>query len=524
VTLQAPVTALSNKLRINPAAVTTQPLNLPTRVDPSKVTQGEQAVPASGSAGASTPVPSTPVQAIPASPAPVTAVPVDASSTSVTAVQPLNTQAMTAQPTPVQSVQSLEVRGLDPAAVTSTLTPAAGQAGPVGSTTGSATVGDGTTTARPVEPNPIKRHFQEVGALATNPEQRAQIGATAMYVLSKDPDAGLQGSVAPQSLGAVIALATSNMIGPVKPFKQTPNTVFRAAGYAVCKGDSTCKTNVDTVDKRIASIGNNGQQKTVYTLYTLGLTISGGLEKQDIAGLADKNSETNKIYSNDARRTVGFIHALQQVEAKRDQVNSSPSHIYGPAVADSAIELSGAKDFYGAFTGKDADTGATLTSRQRWTSVGMSGVAVVGAVFSGVGGEEAAMAVRASVKATTKIGDVVITDVNQTARAARFADASKQTLISDQIAAKSAKTGDIIPNGNMATAHAEIGVIQQAFDLGLTKGLDMEMTVVGSSVCSYCLSALPKMAKAAGLKSLVVLEKETGKTLQIYPRVKRNGP
>lgn len=38
----------------------------------------------------------------------------------------------------------------------------------------------------------------------------------------------------------------------------------------------------------------------------------------------------------------------------------------------------------------------------------------------------------------------------------------------------------------MASAHAEVGTIQQAFDDGLTKGRDMNMRVFREPVCGYC--------------------------------------
>ena len=40
----------------------------------------------------------------------------------------------------------------------------------------------------------------------------------------------------------------------------------------------------------------------------------------------------------------------------------------------------------------------------------------------------------------------------------------------------------------MGTAHAEVGVIQQAYEKGMTNGKDMFMSVSGEKVFSYCLS------------------------------------
>lgn len=92
--------------------------------------------------------------------------------------------------------------------------------------------------------------------------------------------------------------------------------------------------------------------------------------------------------------------------------------------------------------------------------------------------------------------------MNQTARA--VPDPNKPTLISDRVLAKEAKTGKKLPNGNMSTAHAEIGVIQQASEAGKTKGADMAMTVSGKDVCGYCKGDIAAAAEKAELKSLII--------------------
>ncbi|WP_422393502.1 cytidine deaminase-like fold-containing protein [Leclercia pneumoniae] len=61
-----------------------------------------------------------------------------------------------------------------------------------------------------------------------------------------------------------------------------------------------------------------------------------------------------------------------------------------------------------------------------------------------------------------------------------------------------------LPNANMGTAHAEIGMIQQAFDKGMTKGKNMLMSVSGERVGSYCSTDIVKMADKSGLKSLTI--------------------
>ncbi|MFC5476383.1 hemagglutinin repeat-containing protein [Paraherbaspirillum soli] len=128
------------------------------------------------------------------------------------------------------------------------------------------------------------------------------------------------------------------------------------------------------------------------------------------------------------------------------------------------------------------------------------GLADAGAVAKGAGG--------AVVAAEGKIGDAVFNDVNQTARPAAQANVNEPTLIADRVTAKAEATGKPLPNGNMADAHAEIGVIQQAYNAGKTQGTDMVMNVTGKDVCGYCKGDIAAAAEQAGLKSLTVQAKD----------------
>jgi hypothetical protein len=120
------------------------------------------------------------------------------------------------------------------------------------------------------------------------------------------------------------------------------------------------------------------------------------------------------------------------------------------------------------------------------------------------------------VTAKATVGGSTFNDTNQGARVG--GDPNKPTLIADQVAAKKLKKpGKEYPNGNMADAHAEVGAIQQAFEAKATVGKDMKMTVTGQPVCPYCRSDIPKMAKAAGLKSLTIYEEVTKQTLYWEP-------
>ncbi|WP_319001439.1 hemagglutinin repeat-containing protein [Burkholderia sp. AU39826] len=107
------------------------------------------------------------------------------------------------------------------------------------------------------------------------------------------------------------------------------------------------------------------------------------------------------------------------------------------------------------------------------------------------------------VTADASIGGQSFYDVNQTARGVGFGDPNQPTLISKLVA-----PGD--PNGVYGEAHAEIGVIQQAYNAGLTQGQSMTIVVRGLSPCSYCSGDLMDMAQAAGLSELTVVDGVTG--------------
>ncbi|WP_254902647.1 cytidine deaminase-like fold-containing protein [Cedecea sp. NFIX57] len=131
-------------------------------------------------------------------------------------------------------------------------------------------------------------------------------------------------------------------------------------------------------------------------------------------------------------------------------------------------------------------------------------------------GKQLSKIVDANLKVVAKgnVDGVRFSDTNQGARPSQLADFNKPTLINDVVQAKIAKDpSKNLPNGNMGTAHAEVGVIQQAYDKGMTNGKDMLMSVKGEPVCSYCLSDIKAMADRAGLKSLTIFEEGTGRTL-----------
>jgi filamentous hemagglutinin len=101
----------------------------------------------------------------------------------------------------------------------------------------------------------------------------------------------------------------------------------------------------------------------------------------------------------------------------------------------------------------------------------------------------------------------VFFDVNQTARAAGSANANQPTLISDLV-----ELGD--SNVTHGDAHAEIGVIQQAYDAGTTQNQSMTIVVRGEEACSNCRSDLVDMAEATGLNQPTVVNGTNGSVLQ----------
>jgi filamentous hemagglutinin len=123
------------------------------------------------------------------------------------------------------------------------------------------------------------------------------------------------------------------------------------------------------------------------------------------------------------------------------------------------------------------------------------------------------------VLAEGKVGGQTFQDVNQTSRPLNEADPKIPSLITDRIADKAATNpGKLYPNGNMKDAHAEIGVIQQAYSSGKTAGADMSMTVAGKDVCGFCKGDIAAAAERAELKSLTVraIDDKTGLPKSYY--------
>lgn len=96
-------------------------------------------------------------------------------------------------------------------------------------------------------------------------------------------------------------------------------------------------------------------------------------------------------------------------------------------------------------------------------------------------------------------------DTNQSLRPESKRDPNVPTLISDKINTKLEKNPNKkLPNGNMATAHGEIGAIQQLANAGIAKNADIVLDVKGKDVCGYCRSDIVSMAEKTGVKSVLI--------------------
>ncbi|HFP4737146.1 TPA: hemagglutinin repeat-containing protein, partial [Escherichia coli] len=162
--------------------------------------------------------------------------------------------------------------------------------------------------------------------------------------------------------------------------------------------------------------------------------------------------------------------------------------------------------------GVDRQTAESYTeTKQGLESIAASVTPILGSAAA----KQLSKIVDANLKVVAKgnVDGAKFTDTNQGARPSNLADVNKPTLIDGRIQAKIDKQNKPLPNGNMATAHAEVGVIQQAFEKGMSQGREMTMSVSKEPVCGYCRGDIAAMADKAGLKSLTIYEEATGSVL-----------
>ncbi|WDW04063.1 hemagglutinin repeat-containing protein [Stenotrophomonas maltophilia] len=108
-----------------------------------------------------------------------------------------------------------------------------------------------------------------------------------------------------------------------------------------------------------------------------------------------------------------------------------------------------------------------------------------------------------TVTAEATVGGRMLKDTNQTARPTKLADADHPTLVADLLPPGA-------PNSSMKSAHAEIAVIQRAYEQGLTNAQKMLIVVRGGGVCSYCQRSdnLIAAAQRSGLSKLEIIDVE----------------
>ena len=94
-------------------------------------------------------------------------------------------------------------------------------------------------------------------------------------------------------------------------------------------------------------------------------------------------------------------------------------------------------------------------------------------------------------------------------------DPNEPTLATEHV--KKYNEGKVVTsppaNSTMATAHAELVVLQRLFRKNQTKDQSLRMTVTDKAVCPYCQRDLPAAAEQAGLRDWTIFEKRTGYTL-----------
>jgi YD repeat-containing protein len=350
VSLQAPVTALSTRLRINPASVTEDTLTLP-RLDPDKVTLDDSAAPSE--------------------------------SIQTTGVAPLATSGSRTLPSPEDV--TLETAPNSSVGV---------HILPPGSSLDLTHDARLTSSKRPQ--HPVMTNIQRVAAQAT-PAQRDGLNHLAIYLLSRNPDAGLRGSTAQDDAASVITLATrAQASASGTDNTSTARSDFINAGYSRCSGSNkmeACRNAVDTIAKRVGSLESSRNEAIVLGMYTSDL-VSGFLTAGDLLKLSSRNSETNYIYKNDSDRARGFLFAGAQLALANINSPAAALEDFAKGVGNSTLDVIGFTDAYDAVTGNDLHTGAPLTAWQR-TGHGAMTVVNVGLMF--IPGGKSANAVKAGV-------------------------------------------------------------------------------------------------------------------------------
>jgi filamentous hemagglutinin len=348
-------------------------------------------------------------------------------------------------------------------------------------------------------------------------------------------------------LGATVA---SN--ATVNNYLKHAELTEKAQEIAACSSDSSCKTEREAYWDKVSQDRNAQIQDSC---------ISGGMQachmnitqmQVDLAELANSGTgrglnqytpeESNNIKQLIEKYRTNLERLASLGQAKESATLISPAMLAAKGYltqqeakdlqnlrAGTFIDVAGAVILPGGIkaTGKNGANGEGKIAGEIKTPVTSGGTAnsAAGIKLAEQLSNESLAASGANmnnikVVAEGKINGQVYIDTNQTARPIAAANPSEITLTPvDRVATREAQgLGNV--NGNMATAHAEIGVIQQASNAGVARGADMTLMVSGERVCGYCRGDIPASAEAAGLKPLTIVDKEAGLTYYWVPGMK----
>ncbi|WP_240651727.1 VENN motif pre-toxin domain-containing protein, partial [Serratia microhaemolytica] len=224
--------------------------------------------------------------------------------------------------------------------------------------------------------------------------------------------------------------------------------------------------------------------------------------KEGYENLGNYNSKASQQYADAYGQIVDLLNITSVDAQNQQQVKDALINFF---MTTKGVDYATAKGYAELKQGSDIIV-ASLTP--------VLGAAAAKAINKIAGENVKINEANLKVKAEGNVDGNKFIDTNQGARPSQLADFNKPTLINDVVQAKIVKEPHKnFPNGNMGTAHAEIGVIQQAYEKGMTNGRDMLMSVSGEPLCTYCLSDVKAMAAKSGLKSLTIYEEFSGDVL-----------
>ncbi|MEX2942554.1 hemagglutinin repeat-containing protein [Serratia fonticola] len=241
----------------------------------------------------------------------------------------------------------------------------------------------------------------------------------------------------------------------------------------------------------------------------------GDCEAERAKAKAAQDTYFNQTYQNPKEAQAGY----QQIQNLLNSTDPNAKEVFNILEGYTQAFMS-----FG-YTEEEARARAGAYVGSMYIAGGLSAVVASGALTKQFGKDVASgtkpgnSTAKPTVTAELEINGQKFKDTNQTARPVDQANKNEATLIADRVANKEqnlidkGKTGNLpLPNSNMANAHAEIGVIQQAYNAGKTQNANLTINVVGKDVCSYCKGDIAAAAQASGAKSVTVnaIDNKTG--------------